>query len=187
MAAGSHREPVCRPRISIALGRTRSARRVRAAGAAGNAGQLVCGASFLCGSSGRLPDWYEWELAAAADEKVADARSTWTWRARILGWYAQPGSEPLARVGEGPANLYGLQDLHGLIWEWVEDASTLMVSGDTRTQGDPDRLAFCGAGALSAQDRENYPTLMRLAFLSSLDARSTARRLGFRCAAEASP
>src|SRR5436309_2498484 len=50
MAAGSHREPVCRPRISIALGRTRSARRVRAAGAAGNARQLVCGASFLCGS-----------------------------------------------------------------------------------------------------------------------------------------
>jgi len=143
--------------------------------------------AFCAAASGRLPDWYEWELAAAADEKVADARSTWTWRARILGWYAQPGSEPLARVGEGPANLYGLQDLHGLIWEWVEDASTLMVSGDTRTQGDPDRLAFCGAGALSAQDRENYPTLMRLAFLSSLDARSTARRLGFRCAAEASP
>ena len=143
--------------------------------------------AYCAAVSGRLPNWYEWELAAAADEKVADARSTSTWRTRILDWYAQPGSDLLARVGQGPANLYGVQDLHGLIWEWVEDASTLMVSGDSRTQGDPDRLAFCGAGALSAQDRENYPTLMRIAFLSSVDAHSTARRLGFRCAAEASP
>src|SRR5207248_2677743 len=103
----------------------------------------------------------------------------------ILSAATRNGGGIASRACLPTANVYGLQDLHGLIWEWVEDASTLMVSGDSRTQGDPDRLAFCGAGALSAQDRENYPTLMRLAFLSSLDARSTARRLGFRCAAEA--
>ena len=142
--------------------------------------------AYCAAAGGRLPDWYEWELAAAADEKVADARASTAWRTSILDWYSRPATAPLARVGMGPPNVYGLQDMHGLIWEWVEDFGTLMVSGDSRAQGDPDKLAYCGAGALSAQDREDYPILMRIAFLSSLEARSTARSLGFRCAAEES-
>jgi len=131
---------------------------------------------------GRLPDWYEWELASAADEKTLDARANPAWRERILQWYAQPGGKPLPVVGLDAPNRYGIQDLNGVLWEWVEDFGSLMVSGDSRTQGDPDKLRFCGAGALSAQDRNNYPTLMRIAYLSALEARSTERALGFRCA-----
>jgi len=134
-------------------------------------------------ASGRLPSWYEWEMAAAADERQADARTNTQWQARILDWYAQPASRPLARVGSGPPNYYKIQDLHGLVWEWVEDFNALMVSADSRDQGDPDKLKFCGAGALSLKDRESYAILMRVAFLSSLEARSTAHSLGFRCAA----
>ena len=138
--------------------------------------------AYCAAQGGRLSTWYEWEFAAAADEHQADARQDPQWQARILNWYAQPASRALGRVGLGPPNLYGVQDLHGLIWEWVEDFSALMVSGDSRSQGDPDKLAFCGAGALSAKDRENYPVLMRIAFLSALEGRSTSRALGFRCA-----
>jgi len=138
--------------------------------------------SYCAAVGARLPTWNEWELASAADEKTLDARSSPTWRARILDWYSRPGSEALREVGLTPADVHGIHDLHGLIWEWVEDFNSLMVSGDSRTQGDPDKLAFCGSGALSAQDRENYPVLMRIAFLSSLEARSTGRMLGFRCA-----
>jgi formylglycine-generating enzyme required for sulfatase activity len=144
-------------------------------------------ARAYCAASGaRLPSWYEWELAAAADESVPDARHDAHWQARILDWYAQPVHE-LPAVGSGPANFYGLRDLHGLVWEWVEDFNALIVSGDSREQGDPDKLKFCGAGALSLRDRENYAVLMRIAFLSSLEARSTAHSLGFRCAADAPP
>jgi cytochrome oxidase Cu insertion factor (SCO1/SenC/PrrC family) len=138
--------------------------------------------AYCASTGGRLPKWNEWELAAAADERIPDARADATWRARVLDWYAHPATDPLKPVGLGPPNLYGVQDLHGLIWEWVEDYSSLMVSGDSRNQGDPDKLEFCGAGSISAQDRENYPVLMRVAFLSALEGRSTARRLGFRCA-----
>ena len=140
--------------------------------------------AYCAAAGGRLPGWYEWEVASAANQTLADARSSPVWRARILDWYAQPGGQPLPPVGSQPANFYGIQDLQGLIWEWVEDFSSLMVSGDSRTQGDPDKLAYCGAGALSAQDRENYPTLMRIAYLSALEARQTGRLLGFRCASD---
>ncbi|MGA8514026.1 MAG: formylglycine-generating enzyme family protein [Burkholderiaceae bacterium] len=139
-------------------------------------------AQAYCQSEGaRLPTWYEWEYAAAADGLRRDARRDPQWRARILHWYGQT-SKALPAVGKTPKNVYGIQDLHGVIWEWVDDFGALMVGGDNRTQGDPDTLQFCGAGALSANDRENYPILMRIAMLSSLGAASTNRNLGFRCA-----
>ena len=141
-------------------------------------------ARAYCAERGqRLPTWAEWEFAAAADEHQPDARHDRAWQAKILDWYAQPASGPLARVGLGPPNVYGVRDLHGLVWEWVEDFNALMTGSDSRDQGDPDRLKFCGAGAVSLQEKENYAVLMRVAFLSALEARSTARSLGFRCAA----
>ena len=139
-------------------------------------------AAAFCESEGaRLPTWYEWEIAAAADATRADARSDPAWRERILGWYARPSNAPLAAVG-GEANVYGVRDLHGLVWEWVDDFNALLVSADNREQGDPDLLRFCGAGAITLQQRENYAVLMRIAMLSSLKAADTTANLGYRCA-----
>lgn len=139
-------------------------------------------AQAFCESEGaRLPTWYEWEYVAAADETHADARRDPSWRARILAWYGQSSSTPPAAVG-GPANFYGVRDMHGLVWEWVDDFNALLVSADSRNQGDPDKLQFCGAGAISLQDRENYAVLMRIALLSSLGGADTTNNLGFRCA-----
>jgi formylglycine-generating enzyme len=143
--------------------------------------------AYCQAAGGRLPRWYEWEMAAAANEDQPDAKKNLQWQSKILDWYAEPASRELQPVGAGPPNYYGVQDLHGLIWEWVDDFNALIVSGDSREQGDPDKLKYCGAGALSLKDRENYAILMRIAFLSSLEARSTARSLGFRCAAEGPP
>ena len=140
-------------------------------------------ARAYCESQGaRLPTWAEWEYAAAADETRTDARRDPAWRERILGWYSRPSNTALPRAGLQPANAYGVQDLHGLVWEWTDDFSSLLVSEDNRNQGDGDRTKFCGAGALAMDDRENYAVLMRVAMLSSLEASSTTANLGFRCA-----
>ena len=129
---------------------------------------------------GRLPTWSEWEYAAAADATRRDARADPQWRARILGWYARPATGPLPKVG-GKPNVYGVRDLHGVVWEWVDDFNSLLVDGDSRTGNDPDMLKFCGAGAINLQDRENYAVLMRVALLSSLNASDSTGSLGFRC------
>lgn len=130
----------------------------------------------------RLPTWYEWELAAAADATRADARGDPAWRQRMLDWYARPGTAPLPDVGQDAADLHGLHDLAAGVWEWVEDFGALLVSVDDREQGDPDLARFCGAGALSMKDREHYAVLMRIAMLSALKAADTGANLGFRCA-----
>jgi formylglycine-generating enzyme required for sulfatase activity len=130
---------------------------------------------------GRLPNWIEWEYVAAADETRRDARLDPAWREAILEWYSRPSNTPLPPVGARPTNFYGVRDLHGLVWEWVDDASALLVSSDNREQGAADKLRFCGAAALSTDDRENYAILMRVALLSSLEAADATGNLGFRC------
>lgn len=143
-------------------------------------------ASAFCESQGaRLPTWDEWEYVSAADETRRDARQDPAWRERILGWYARSAGAVLPPVGQTPANVFGVQDLHGLVWEWTDDYASMLVSGDNRSQSDPDRLKFCGAGALSVDDRENYPVMMRVALLSSLQAVNSTSSLGFRCARSA--
>nr|WP_205964823.1 formylglycine-generating enzyme family protein [Ramlibacter agri] len=136
--------------------------------------------AFCEEEGGRLPTWLEWEYAAAADASRADARRDPAWTRRILGWYEKPGGEALASVG-GEANLWGVRDLHGLVWEWVDDFNALFIAGDSRTQGDPDLLKFCGAGAINIIDRDSYAVLMRIALLSSLNAADSTSTLGFRC------
>jgi formylglycine-generating enzyme required for sulfatase activity len=141
-------------------------------------------AQAYCEAEGaRLPTWYEWEYAAAADATRTDARSDPAWLARILGWYARPASQPLPAVG-GVPNVYGVRDLHGLVWEWVDDFNALLANPDSRSADDPDKLKFCGAGAIDLQDRQNYAVLMRVALLSSLSAADSTGSLGFRCARE---
>jgi sulfatase modifying factor 1 len=152
--------------------------------------QPVTGVSWFaarayCETRGaRLPYWYEWELAAAADETTRDARNTPGWQQRLLTWYSKPSNRPLAPVGAEPANFHGVHDLHNLVWEWVEDFNALMISGDSRERGDPDELKFCGSGAMSLQNPDEYAVAMRIAMLSSLQASSTTMNLGFRCATD---
>lgn len=138
-------------------------------------------AQAYCEAEGaRLPTWLEWERAAAASQTEADARRDSAWRQRLLDWYGRPSRGALEQTG-GEPNLYGVRDLHGLVWEWVDDYNALMVTSDSRDQNDPDRLKFCGSAALSLRDRDNYALLMRVAMLSSLQAVDTTVNLGFRC------
>ena len=131
----------------------------------------------------RLPTWYEWEWVAAASATTADARQDDAWRQQMLDWYAKPSGK-LANVGSTAANLYGVRDLHGVVWEWVEDFNGMVVSGDSRSQSGSDTTQFCGSGALSMEQKDQYAILMRIAMLSSLQAKYTTASLGFRCATD---
>ncbi|MCP4810684.1 MAG: formylglycine-generating enzyme family protein [Proteobacteria bacterium] len=133
--------------------------------------------------NGRLPTVTEWEFAADATETGAHGgRKDEATLQRILDWYALGADAQLRDVGSGPANVYGVHDLHALVWEWTEDFNSMLVASDARESGDGENLRFCGAGALSAADAEDYATFMRSAFQSSLKADYTTSSLGFRCA-----
>jgi formylglycine-generating enzyme required for sulfatase activity len=139
-------------------------------------------AKAYCESQGaRLPTWHEWEYVSAAGARVPDARQDPAWRQAILDWYARPATAGLPAAGAGAPNYYGVRDVHGVVWEWVLDLGSMMVSGDNREQGDPDLMRFCGSGALTLEQKDNYAMLMRIATLSSMQASYTSSSMGFRC------
>lgn len=131
----------------------------------------------------RLPTLAEWEYVAAA--AAVDGRAITD---VVLAWYARPADVPAADDRVTPfVNTLGVANLHGVIWEWVEDFNSTLVAADSRTREAVDRMRFCGAGALNAADRADYATFMRYAFRNSLQGRYTGRGLGFRCAQDVTP
>jgi formylglycine-generating enzyme required for sulfatase activity len=127
----------------------------------------------------RLPTEAEWELAASPplDDEAARAEN----ERRILAFYARPRSR-LPRVGSTPPNAYGIRDLHGVIWEWVEDFNASFAAADARSDRERELEKICGGGAVGAADSSRYATFMRIAFRSSLQAPYALHHLGFRCA-----
>lgn len=130
----------------------------------------------------RLPTTAEWEYVAAASPTRADGESDVDFQREVRAWFSTPSAEKLRNVGVGRANYFGAQDMHGLVWEWVSDFNTAMVTGDARGDTGLDRQLFCGSGSLGAKDRSNFPAFMRYGFRSSLKANYTVHNLGFRCA-----
>ena len=130
----------------------------------------------------RLPTLAEWEHAAAASNDRPDGKDEAGFMQQVLEWYTTPNS-PVQVVGRGQSNFYGVRDLHGLVWEWVLDFNTAMLTGDSRTDsGGLERGLFCGAGSQGGNNLADYPAFMRLGFRSSLQASYCVHNLGFRCA-----
>ena len=129
----------------------------------------------------RLPTQAEWELAAAASPTAADASSDDAFQAAILAGYLRPFPDQVPVVS-GPANVFGARGMHGLVWEWVEDFNTALVTGESRGDSALDRSRFCGTGALGTSNFRDYPAFMRYALRSSLKGSYTMASMGLRLA-----
>jgi formylglycine-generating enzyme required for sulfatase activity len=130
----------------------------------------------------RLPTTAEWEYAASAGATRPDGENDPQFKAEILQWYSTPASAVLPSVSSGRTNYYGVRDLHGLVWEWVADFNSAMISDDSPDGNVLDRRFFCAAGSQGARNVDDYPAFMRYAFRSSLKADYCIHDLGFRCA-----
>ena len=130
----------------------------------------------------RLPTTAEWEYAAGAGYTRPDGRKDEILNKDLYAWLARPVPAVLPDAAALRPNYFGVRALHGLVWEWVDDFNTAMVTGESRADSGLDRDAFCGAGSVGAKDPADYAAFMRQALRSSLRANNTTTSLGFRCA-----
>jgi formylglycine-generating enzyme required for sulfatase activity len=172
-----------------------------AAGSAGSTADLerpVTSVSWFaarayCAALGkRLPTVDEWELAAAASETSRDATSDLAYRRRLAALYAARRPGPPPAVGRTIGNVYGVHDLHGLVWEWTSDFNATVsehpahAAHAAHAAGSPDHAGhplYCASSAIGATDPTDYPAFARAAVRGGLTARSTVSGVGFRCAA----
>jgi formylglycine-generating enzyme required for sulfatase activity len=138
--------------------------------------------AFAAWAGKRLPTTAEWEHVAAASPTRPDGQNDPEFKKQLAAWHSSPAPPRLPPVGTGRPNFFGVRDLHGLVWEWVADFNTAMVTGDARGDSGLERQLFCGSGAQGAKDVTDYAAFMRFGFRSSLKADYTVHNLGFRCA-----
>lgn len=132
----------------------------------------------------RLPTLNEWEYAASASDSKPLASRDKKFVQKILDWYSRPNPKIMPAIGDTEPNYHGLHDMHGLIWEWVQDFNTVFISGESRADEGELKQFFCAAGSSAASDADkgNYAAFLRYAFRGSLEADYSVGNLGFRCA-----
>ncbi len=135
----------------------------------------------------RLPSTAEWESAASTGLNQAEGKTDAALKKLIYDWLAHPVPHVLPGVETAATDFHGVRGLHGLVWEWVDDFSTSMVTGESRADSGLDRDLFCGAGSIGARDPTDYAAFMRQALFASLKANHTTGALGFRCARDITP
>ncbi len=141
-------------------------------------------ARAYCAAQGKaLPTVVQWEYAAGASATRPDGEADPEFARQILAWYGRPNPERLGPVGQGFRNVWGVFDLHGLVWEWTLDFNTALVTGESRADTALERGLYCGSGAVGASNFKDYAAFMRYGFRSSLNADYVVGNLGFRCAA----
>ena len=127
----------------------------------------------------RLPTVSEWELAGnAAPRNIKYSSLT----AYILEWYKKPNLPVLPNIKSTYQNVYGLYDMHGLIWEWTFNFNSFISSGDSRGNTEDELKAFCAAGSINVVDKTDYAGFLRFSYRGSLKGNYCIANLGFRCA-----
>jgi formylglycine-generating enzyme required for sulfatase activity len=141
-------------------------------------------ANAYCNCQGkRLATVDEWEFVAMANTKVPDARKLETYNQFILDWYEKPKTSK-NKIGNTFKNYWGVYDMHGLVWEWTSDFSSVLLTGESRSDVKTDENLFCGSGSLNTTDLMNYAAFMRYAFRGSIKANYSIQNLGFRCVSD---
>ena len=134
-------------------------------------------AEAYCRARGaRLPTTYEWEYVARADESNRDASRRSSFRKRVLELALRTGSN--AAIGLGFRTVWGVRDLHGVVFEWTHDYNGHLGAH----HGHSGSTMMCASGTVQTGDASDYAAFIRYSFRSTADADRGAGNVGFRCA-----
>lgn len=160
----------------------------------GDAKQFVAWLSKKTGKPYRLLTEAEWEYAARGVTKASEPHAPFATGATIN--YKQANYDANFTYGKGPQGVYrqktldvgslprnafGLHDMHGNVWEWVEDCykdsyAGAPMDGSAVTSGD------CALRVLRGGSWNYYPRLLRSAYRYATAGGIRVENAGFRVA-----
>ncbi len=129
----------------------------------------------------RLPTVVEWESVGYSSEFSSIGNGDPAYLINILNWYVGEKDNYLIKIQNMKKNYWGIFGMNGIIWEWVEDFSSVIMLNVDAEGGELEEVLYCGAVATKSIDPTDYAAFMRFAFRNSLKADYTMSSLGFRC------
>ncbi len=130
------------------------------------------------GQEYRLPSEAEWEYAARGGTTTAyhfgDSISS---KHANYGW----NKDKTVRVGNYPANAFGLHDVHGNVWEWVEDCWNHSYRG-APSDGSAWTTGICTSRVARGGSWDINPSFLRAASRDRFNTGFRLLYLGFRIA-----
>ena len=153
-----------------------------------DAKEYVTWLSSETGAEYRLLSEAEWEYAARAGSttKYSWGNAIGTNRANCHGDYCGDRWDETAPVGSFTPNGFGLYDMHGNVWEWVEDCSNDTYSG-APADGSVWRSGDCAKRVLRGGSWVKLPRDLRAARRSRVTTGIRLSSLGFRVARTLAP
>ena len=140
------------------------------------------------GAPYRLPSEAEWEYSARAG-----SRTKYSWgndigrnRANCYSCGSRWDGDRTAPVGSFSANAFGLYDMHGNVWEWVEDCSNDSYVG-APSNGSAWRRGECSGRVLRGGSWFINPRFLRSAYRYGLATGFRYVYNGFRVARTLTP
>ena len=106
----------------------------------------------------RLPSESEWEYAARAGTTTAFSFGE-TITPDQVNFDASPNGENRQKtmpVGSFPANAFGVHDMHGNVWEWIEDCWSDEYTAETPSNGAPLERDNCQGHVMRGGSWEDY-------------------------------
>lgn len=125
----------------------------------------------------RLPTEIEWEYVAAGGHRRVPFQLQPA-EAAEMTWYGGARKVPKI-VGQDEPNPFGVFDMHGNVWEWVDDLRGNYARKDLRNPGSGTDNLGCGN---VSNDNGSYAWFLRAAVRSASRRDQPMRFRGFRCA-----
>ena len=143
--------------------------------------------SSKTGQTYRLLSEAEWEYAARAGNPGRWSFGDNEGSLGSYAWYSSNSGSATHAVGTKTVNAFGLHDMHGNVWEWVQDCyagdySAGQPSNGSAYNGSAYTSGSCSIRVLRGGSWYNYPQSLRSASRLRFDPTVRSNYLGFRVA-----
>ena len=142
--------------------------------------------SKVTGQSYRLLTEAEWEYAARAGTDTAYSFGNDASQLGAYGWYTTNSNARTHPVGQKLPNGFGLYDMHGNVWQWVQDCYSDSYSGASM-DGSANTTKRCGNRVLRGGSWYSIPRFLRSAIRNLNAPSGRGNYFGFRVARTLSP